>query len=247
MSTNVKQFIANNKVLATVDNYPIKSITLGEDEYILNYDLNINYDNSTQSNVSSNFDRTKVIIRTEDRTIIVGNTSYYAQDKSGYEFKGWEYNGETVSGNIEFYPLEDVSITALWESSGEPTVYKVSVGVSGFVIGANDYNRVNISDSAIIEGVYPYTFEYTLEQILPPQDDGVTGVISNLERIGATTSEYADAVPNWSYGATGASEPPLVMFEKNLTFTGTFEQDIYINYAYVYEYTDEYGRKTYFK
>lgn len=249
MSTNVKQFITpDNKVLATVStavgNCPIKSITLGEDTYVLNYDLNINYD-STQSNVSSNFDRTKVSIRAEDRTIVVGNTSYYAQDKSGYEFKGWEYNGETVSGNIEFYPLEDVSITALWESSA-PTECTLSIGVSGFAVGI-DKNRIPRNYSTIITGFYGEQYSYELEDILSLPDAATEENMPGLVRIGATTQEYADAVlPYWSYKATGASEPPLVMFDKNTIFAGTFEQDIYINYVYVYEYTDG-NVKTYFR
>lgn len=246
MSTNVKQFIANNKVLSTVDNYPIKSITLGEDEYVLNYDLNINYNNSTQSNVSSNFDRTKVSIRTGDRTIEVGDTSYTARNKSGYEFKGWKYNGETVSGNIEFYPLEDVSITALWERIVEPTEYRLSIGVFGFAVGI-DKNRVSRSNSTIITGFYGDQYSYKLEDILNLSDAATEEYMPDLKRIGATTQDYSEALQTWSYGATGTSDRPEIVFDKNTIFTGTFEKDISINYVYVYEYTNEYGRKTYFK
>lgn len=245
MRTNVKQFIANNKVLSTVDNYPIKSITLGEDEYVLNYNLEINYNNSAQSDVSSNFDRTKVSIRTGDRTITVGNTSYSAGDKSGHEFKGWEYNNETVSGNIEFYPLEDVSITALWEKT-ESTECTLKIGVFGFAVGI-DKNRIPRNYSTIITGFKGEQYSYKLEDILSLPDAATEEYMPGLVRIGATTQDYAEALPYWKYNKPGTSERPEIVFEKNLTFTGTFEQGtVEINYTYVYEYTDG-NVKTYFR
>lgn len=239
MSTNVKKFIANNKVLATVDNHPIKSITLGEDEYVLNYDLNINYNNSAQSNVSSNFDRTIVKISTEDKTIVVGNTSYNARNKSGYEFKGWKYNGETISGNIEFYPLEDVSITAYWEEIPE-TEYRVQVNVSGFDVTI-DGERKNLSNYLIFSGESGTSYNYTLGTIL--SINGFTKPVTGLSIVGITDLSNASVMVRWEPGidaTEGLSTPPTVLKQTSDNISGTITQDEIIEWTYVYKYNGYY-------